>query len=282
MAILQKGNTWKKKKHTMPMPCIVETKIDEVRCHIIINDDDTVTFQSYAEKPLYNMERFAPFWLTLAKTVNIKEFDTGFEVNGNFDDTRAYIGSSKNLREELKQGSFLFILFDLPNSPLIYSERRIAMRTLINLDIPKDFALVEPESITADSIEAVEKRYEEVTRQGHEGVMVKDPNHLYAKGKRTNTWLKLKPEEDADGKIIGFTEAVSEEGMPLARVGSLELELEDGSKANVGGIKHELAKHMFNAFEEYRNEWCEFRYMERDSKGGYRHPKFHRLREAKA
>jgi hypothetical protein len=33
--------------------------------------------------------------------------------------------------------------------------------------------------------------------------------------------------------------------------------------------------------EQYIGQWCEFKFMERDRAGGYRHPSLVRLREAK-
>lgn len=52
--------------------------------------------------------------------------------------------------------------------------------------------------------------------------MVKVMDHLYQLGKRSQDWLKLKPEETADGVIIGFVEAVATADSMTHRVGSYQ------------------------------------------------------------
>jgi len=105
---------------------------------------------------------------------------------------------------------------------------------------------------------------------------------LYERGKRTYGWLKLKPEDDADGIITGINQAFSETGEALGRAGSVDVLCADKSKASPSGIPHPLGRDMWENPQKYLGQWCEFRFMERDRQGGYRHPNFHRIREAKA
>jgi ATP-dependent DNA ligase len=118
--------------------------------------------------------------------------------------------------------------------------------------------------------------------RGFEGLMVKSLQHLYEAGKRTAGWLKVKPSDDADGIITELHEAVSEAGEPLGRTGSITIKVEDGSTATPHGIAHELGREMHEHPERFIGQWAEFKFMERDRQGGYRHPVFNRLREAKA
>jgi hypothetical protein len=126
-----------------------------------------------------------------------------------------------------------------------------------------------------------EQFFEDMQSAGYEGAMLKNAQHLYVR-KRSWDWLKMKSELDGDGKIIDMREAVSEVGEPLGRIGSVHVLLEDGSSAWPAGIAHELGRQMMKNPDAFLGEWCEFVYMERDRQGGYRHPRFKRIREAKA
>ena len=64
--------------------------------------------------------------------------------------------------------------------------------------------------------------------------------------------------------------------------GVRHVKVEDGSEASPHGIAHDLGRDMHENPEKYIGQWAEFKYMERDRQGGYRHPVFYRLREAKA
>ena len=116
--------------------------------------------------------------------------------------------------------------------------------------------------------------------------MLKYPNSWYVRG-RSSSWIKMKPEEDADGLIVGIREAVSKDGKLLGRAGSVTLlvaatEDEPEHLVDVGGFNHDIAKALFDNQSAYiHKQWVEFKYMMRDRAGGYRHPRFFRFREDK-
>lgn len=59
-------------------------------------------------------------------------------------------------------------------------------------------------SIESDRIEDEERFFREAIRDGHEGLMAKDPDALYVPGRRTDHWMKLKPAfETLDVVIVG-------------------------------------------------------------------------------
>jgi ATP-dependent DNA ligase len=145
-----------------------------------------------------------------------------------------------------------------------------------------------PFGIVANVDAEVEVNYERLRAMGFEGAMVKSLQHTYEPGKRTYGWLKVKPEADADGQIVGFEEAICgvdqpehglKKGDNLQRIGSVLLHCTDGSQVAPHGIPHELGRDMYTNPQKYMGQWVEFKYMERDRQGGYRHPTFNRLRE---
>ena len=304
MAELMKGQKWEAAKHRMTYPCAVEKKVDEIRCHVIVKPLGSqvfdVQFNSYAGKPLHNMELFRSGFIDIFNATGFHEYDCGFEVNANFNDSYRWVRSSRGIPDDLLEASTKFILFDLPLSgQSIPFEEREALRVRVYREAynslqGKRLNLELPTSERAYSEAEVLRIYSRYTEEGAEGAMVKDLQHPYIKGARTYHWLKLKPENDADGIIQGFTEAVAGVDQPelgifagdrLGRVGSIlvQVQEEDGkiTSAQPAGIAHDLARDMWQRPEKYIGRWCEFKYMERDRAGGYPHPRFFRLREAK-
>lgn len=277
---LMKGHKWSERKRHMTYPAWAEVKHDEIRCHVTVNPQNfAVDYTSYAGKPLHNLQQFDKDWAELARITGIYEFDTGVEANGNYDDSYRWVRSSRGVPADLSGAEVVFYLFDLPSVSGDFQKRSCVRH---NVMCVADFDLRIPQGWWVNDADEVDALFIRVRAAGFEGLMVKSTGHEYQRGKRINGWLKVKPEEDADGVIYGFTEAVSESGEPLGRAGSVDVLMEDGSRASPSGIAHDLGRDIFLNFEKYRDQWCEFTYMERDRQGGYRHPVFKRVREAKA
>lgn len=293
MPMLMKGNVYHKRQHKMTFPCAVETKHDEIRCHVrvfpalgtFIETPGWVEFLSYAGKPLANMQQFAAQFQELADGIGYYEFDCGFEVKGNFNDSYRWVRSTKGVPINLVFAPTRFYLYDLPTSNACYVDRRMDVLAIVDR---VDWLYAALDS-TAETHEDVVRIYQHYLELGYEGAMVKNLTHKYQRT-RTDDWLKLKPSEDADGKIVGLVEAVCGKDQPdlglrvgdrLGRVGSIEVACEDGSTATPFGIDHDLGRDMLRNPQDYLGKWCEFKYMERDRQGGYRHPTFHRIREDK-
>lgn len=283
MPQLMKGHKWSEHKHKMTYPCWVEVKYDEIRCEVRVNNDGDVQFLSYAGKPLNNLEQWAPAFAELTRVTGYHVFDCGVEVNRSFNDTYRYVRSKKPPKD-LEVHEVRFILFDLPMHGSEFQARVWARQNVIvnSLDLTTPVILLEPMGKWAHDEEGVEQVYRTYRDLGVEGAMAKSMQHLYESGKRTYGWLKVKPSEDADGVITALHEAISLDGTPLGRTGSVTLRLEDGSEATPHGIPHDLGRAMHANPAKYLGEWAEFKYMERDRQGGYRHPVWGRLREAKA
>lgn len=302
---LMKGNCWKdrrdaKKRNGDPVvtyPVYVEDKHDEIRCHVKVSEPAEkcgcdVLFLSYAGKPLANMERFEQTFRTLARGTGYREFDLGFEVNGNFNDSYRWVRSTKGVPDDLKHATFRFLVFALP-------EKRtggMVQQLLCRLEVARyaaDWVTTQvdtPRFTVCDGPDAVYAAFLNARSRGLEGVMVKQLHAEYER-KRTDGWLKMKQEDDADGVIVELIEATAtvadpERGIavgdPLGRIGSVRVRMEDGSEACPHGIAHGLGVDMHQNPEKYLGQWCEFKFMERDRQGGYRHPTFFRIREAKA
>lgn len=303
MPQLMKGNCWsercdandRKGNPIVTYPVMVEDKHDEIRCHVLVDltnpHDRRIKFLSYAGKPLANMDRFCKLFSDLAKGTGYTEFDMGFECNGNFNDSYRWVRSTKGVPDDLKDATFRFFVFGLPGM----GEDTLAHQLLRRVEVANyandwcSVPVLVPHYIVCENQFEVDLAFHAARQRGLEGVMVKQLYALYQR-KRTDGWLKMKPEDDADGVIIALHEAVCGTDQPelglkvgdkLGRIGSVTIRMVDGSEASPHGIPHELGRAMLADPSSYLNHWAEMKYMERDRQGGYRHPTFHRLREAK-
>lgn len=303
MAELMKGNCWKDRRDAkdrkgnpiVTYPVYVEDKHDEIRCHVKVSQAShqwgcDVEFLSYAGKPLANMQQFEQVFRTLARGTGYNEFDLGFEVNGNFNDSYRWVRSTKGLPSDLVDAPVKFYVFGLPGHADNMKSQHARRREVVAY--AKDWcsvSFVVPHCVKCHDALEVDTAFTDARERGLEGVMVKQPEHLYER-KRTDGWLKMKPEEEADGVIVELIEATATVDDPergvrvgdrLGRIGSVRVRMPDGSEACPHGIQHALGRDMYLHQEKYLQEWCEFNFMERDRQDGYRHPTFRRLREAK-
>lgn len=286
MTKLMKGHTWAKGKHKLTYPASAEVKVDEIRLDVRLGAKG-VEFMSYANKPLHNLERWKQNFGRFMVSFDIERLDMGVIVNRSFADTYRYVRSSKGLPPELIDGKVEFILFDTPDKVGVsYIDRLQWRRRYANLMLDYELPVFTPQRKVVHNEDEVLAMYSTVRDDGGEGLMVKDHGGLYEADKRTYGWLKVKPEEEADALVVGVEEATGttdlNKGQPLGRVGSLVLQLEDGSKAKCAGIPHDIGRAWLADPSLIVGEWIVFTYMERDRKEGYRHPRFERIREAKA
>lgn len=313
MAELMKGKVFAERKHTVKYPCIAEVKYDEIRVHVKLvteppsvergggDFEPHVVFLSYDGKPLYNLGLYSQMFLSFFRESGLTELDMGLEVNGNFNDSYRWARSKSGIPQEkldkktgkvapaLNHSMVQFFLFDIPESKLPFradgwdrvEERRHIATLLRSRGLKINIPMLAP-VFSEDELYA---QFSAVRDAGFEGLMVKSYDHTYQKGKRIDGWLKLKAEAEEDGEIVGLTEAVSEAGQPLGRVGSVTLRVPhpDGtfSFASPHGLAHELGTYMWQHPDEFLGQWAMFRFMERDRAGGYRHPVWGRLRESK-
>lgn len=303
MPELMKGHHWsdrfttdrKTKQQVLRFeyPVYVEPKIDDIRVHFKMVFDHVTKRPlftealSYAGKPLHNLELVAAKVHDILLRNGLTELDCGFECHGNFNDSYRYV-RSKAVPEDLEGKPVKLILFDAPDlAERTYVERRTLIEYLgMQLRTMHGLNALPPAQYLASTEEQVDRLYRVFRDSGFEGAMAKLPNSVYERGKRTYSWLKMKPEETYDGKIVRINRAHALDGTPHDRAGSITVEVDlpngDTATADPSGLGHSLAADMWDNPGKYLGQWVEFRCMERDRAGGFRHPIFIRLREAKA
>jgi len=146
---------------------------------------------------------------------------------------------------------FLFDLIYLDGESLVdrpLRERRALLERITNPDILAG-------QILSSSEQDAEQAYRQALDAGHEGLILKNPQSVYAPGKRGKNWLKIKPVmETLDLAVIG---AKWGEGRRASLFGSYRLacrEDETGNLLDVGwvatGINDETLSELTEMFRE--------------------------------
>lgn len=296
---------------------VVQTKRDEIRCLVEIMYDAMgpyVTYTSASGKPLYNLDGFDAVWIDFAKRTGRRAIDTGISVNESFDLTRRTVMAKTksydltgvnestlydgrepdpdNPGKKRDKVHFsgklvgIFYLYDIVDHYGTYEDRRRDMARYAKefywfLGTPETFIVEAGNSDTVIAESEIDRAVREVeglfigaAGVGFEGLMVKRYYYFWEPKRCPDSWMKLKPEEEVDVKIIGYTAGTDGFG---GMVGSIVGRAEDGSEVSFSGFTLELRRELTANGESYLGRWVEVRYMQRDSLGGYRHPRFYRF-----
>lgn len=275
---------------------IVQVKRDEFRCMVQVSNGPvpSVSYTSASGKPLYNLQCFDKMMVEMAHWYGTFRFDMGVCINDSFDLTRRTVRASTKpydltgLTEQVIAGKTKkapphyggplkarFWFYDLPDVDQHYKHRRMDMSTL-HINFPYYTGVPETEELY--TLAEVQAWFSGAREAGHEGIMVKRVNHKWEPKRCPDSWMKLKPNDEVDGRIIGKTEG---KGKFFGLIGSLICEAEDGSQFTISGMTDAERVDFTENFEQYLGQWVTATYMERDTQGGYRHPQFNRMHEEK-
>lgn len=160
--------------------------------------------------------------------------------------------------------------------------------------------------MTKYTIRNKEDFHNEIIARKGEGTMWKNINAKYKEGARpANTWYKWKKQDTADVVICGFTDG---KGKYVGQIGAVKYaEFLTEEEIMTLGVKKKHIEHMFKDGKDYYlveigqcsgmtdaqrvdfsqnqgaylNRVIEVEYMERTSKGAFRHPRFVQMRDDK-
>ena len=126
-------------------------------------------------------------------------------------------------------------------------------------------------------MDSLSELYEAKRTEGHEGLIVKDPQGIYKRGKKSG-WWKLKPECEADGVIQSVncgTPGLANEG----KVIGFEVLLESGRVVSANNISQALMDEFTANVKEHGDDFytgwqCQVNYMEETKDESLRHPSF--------
>ena len=317
---------------------IADTKHDGVRGNICVDNTANAAWLSRVSKTIPALEHLNGFdqrWQKLLKDdrwifpdgfmldgelmVKGVDFNTGSgllrtkwlkETNWMYS-TKDGVVKGKKESFELDTKQLKVVLYDIIPLDIIESGDDYNVMTLLRLEHVKvalpvlqdHFPEVEwclSESHEVYDMDELEALYRQKREEGHEGLVVKDPQGIYKRGKKSG-WWKMKPENEADGVVVGLnwgTPGLANEG----KVIGFEVLLESGRVVSANNISQALMEEFtktvllsassaewHNANEDaqllpnpYEGWACQIKYMEETPDGSLRHPSFDKWRGTEA
>ena len=213
-------------------------------------------------------------------------------TSGTFNDIQSKVMSFDG-EPEFSFYVFDFVYDDL-NTP--YWSRVADMIRVVYTKAPFEIVLLEPVEI--NSIEELLLFEERCLSQGHEGVMIRQPDGKYKCGRSTpkeQILMKLKRFHDSEAQIVGFEEKMHNENkqekdefglskrstkkdglIPADTLGALIVEdLKTGVKFGLGsGFTDELKKEIWSHRKKYKNKIIKYKYQSVGAKDAPRFPVF--------
>ncbi|UXQ90437.1 ATP-dependent DNA ligase [Klebsiella phage BUCT-3589] len=259
----------------------------------------------------------------LLRTKWLKKGNMQFDVGGPYEQWEP---DMKGHPFALHPEKLKVVLYDIIPLDIIESGDDYNVMTLLRLEHVKvalpvlqdHFPEVEwclSESHEVYDMDELDALYRQKREEGHEGLVVKDPQGIYKRGKKSG-WWKLKPENEADGVVVGLnwgTPGLANEG----KVIGFEVLLESGRVVSANNISQALMDEftakvkahavcdngcqmskdvgMDNhscagkcAYDQHPSNnpyegWaCQIKYMEETPDGSLRHPSFDKWRGTEA
>jgi DNA ligase-1 len=121
-----------------------------------------------------------------------------------------------------------YMVFELPDAPGTFAERCEEITRIVRqAGFPQ---LVAVEQFRLADNAALRRKLDEIVRAGGEGLMLHRADAPYITG-RNDALLKLKPFEDAEATVVGYTPG---KGKYKGMTGALQVETADGKQFKIG------------------------------------------------
>jgi bifunctional non-homologous end joining protein LigD len=203
-----------------------------------------------------------------------------------FENTVSVMGSTpENAQELLKNGmgikyyAFDILYYkgkDLRGRPL--TTRKAYLRQFINElpdHIKKNWVYLEP-------VENSKKSFDQIVKNGGEGVILKTLNSAYSEGKRNKDWIKVKKFSTYEGVIIGYHPGTGKyESLFGALLVGQYIDGKLTEVARVSGMTDLQRTQIWTHKQKFLGTVIEFKAQEPTKAKRYRHPEFLRFRNDK-
>lgn len=121
-----------------------------------------------------------------------------------------------------------YMIFELPNAPGTFAERAVRIRDMVlAANWPQ---LVAVEQTRVPNRESLQRRFDEIIKQGAEGLMLHLADALYVTG-RSDVLLKLKPLLDTEATVVAH---LAGKGKYTGMMGALRVELPNKKQFVIG------------------------------------------------
>lgn len=218
----------------------------------------------------------APAWFT--------EGFPPFELDGELWLKRAAFSETVSIvkQSQAHEGwrNLTYQIFEVPNQPEDLLSRLAVLQNYLDKKPNRFIRIIEQTAI--GSKQQVQSELNRIMALGGEGLVLRDPNALYHAG-RSSSDLKLKPKEDAECKVLGYTDG---QGKYQGKVGALICEIVDGQLTHLINPSERVIKIGSGLSDAERQappekgQTVTFQFMGLTKNGLPRFPVFLRVREA--
>lgn len=254
---------WKKEHYIQP-------KIDGMRCIGIKEYQKGIKFYSRTGEPITSIEH-------LEKEINSKCLNENFVLDGEIESGTSLEETGAIRRKDEQVEDAVYTLFGIYKFDEWQSKQHAEPYSL-TYAITKDF--LEDHAIDLNIIrliptyvirfaeteekfhELVTEHYQEFIEQGYEGAVLKTADHVYqpsAGSKRSNDWIKIKPQETTEGIIVDILEGKGDHqglvGKFMVKWLNVEFEVAPGN------LNHESRKRIWENKDSYLGYEIEFKYQ---------------------
>lgn len=155
---------------------------------------------------------------------------------GQFENLAAAVRRTQPVDEEWRRVRYM--VFELPGVPGTFTERIEGIQQAVAAAGFEQLQAVEQFRVS-DKKELLE-RLKQVVKAGGEGLMLHRADASYTTG-RSDALLKLKPEDDAEARVVGHLPG---QGRYAGQLGALLVEMPDGRRFRIGtGLSDEARRH---------------------------------------
>jgi DNA ligase 1 len=205
---------------------LLQPKLDGDRCRAIFDEYGKVKLLSSEENEFNSV----PHIVDQLENMGLKsvELDGELYTHGvNHQTIHGAIARTVNLHPEFEQVEYH--VFDYVDERTPQFLRSIKLKQML-IETP-NVKVVETQY--GETVEDVMYGLEHYTKQGYEGVVIRNIDNLYVR-KRSTDMMKFKPRKEDIYIIVGFEEEISIHGEPKQALGALWLTSGDGEGFKVG------------------------------------------------
>jgi len=248
-----------KRFHKYNKPCFVQPKVEGDRLRVPFSIKDGVPLLlSSGGKVKVSVPHIEKILKEKGSFLKGMELDGELYVHGMpHEIIRSIVSPTVMLHPDHEQMEYH--IFDLIHEQW---PQRVRFYRLQALDL---FPLILVPTWPVYTLDELTKRYEQCLEQGYEGVIIRDPEAPYERGKKTTKAtciMKLKPSEIGIYEVTAFVEEVSITGEPKGALGSLQLIDQRGEFFYVGsGFKRPEREHLWSIREDIPGRLAEIRYQ---------------------